>query len=71
MILKDWYGPGKDLALSSDLPSFWNKSLKSSGFDPSIVQLCKEQNLVPPPERESKLDPNLSRLLEREEGIDL
>jgi hypothetical protein len=71
MVLKDWYGPGKDLKLKSSLPSFWDKTLKSSGFDSALLQYVKSEKVEPPPKKVIVPDPLMEKLLEKEPGIDI
>jgi hypothetical protein len=71
MVLKDWYGPGKDLKLKSSFPSFWEKSLKSSGFDKTLIQCCEKEEIQSPAKDVPSIDPLIEKLLEKEPGIDV
>jgi 23S rRNA pseudouridine955/2504/2580 synthase len=37
IVIKDWYGEGKDLSVHAPLKQPWKKTLMSSGIDPAIV----------------------------------
>jgi hypothetical protein len=51
LTIKDWYGPGKDLKLSVEPGEFWKKTLMSSGIDPSLIALCKNDGPIQVPKK--------------------
>ncbi|KAJ3261681.1 hypothetical protein HK103_004632 [Boothiomyces macroporosus] len=69
--IEDWYGEGQHLQVHAPLPSFWRKSLMSSGHDTSLVQVALDDTVQVPTKKPKVMDKDALILLEKEEGIDI
>ncbi|KAJ3276964.1 hypothetical protein HDV01_000016 [Terramyces sp. JEL0728] len=68
--IDSWYAEGKPLLVHAPLPSYWRKSLMSSGHDPSLVQSALQDDVVLPAKPKKVIEEDAIILLEKEEGID-
>ncbi|KAJ3321790.1 hypothetical protein HDV06_003939 [Boothiomyces sp. JEL0866] len=68
--INNWYGEGNHLLVHAPLPSFWRKSLMSSGHDPSLVKNAIEDEVKLPTKGPKVLEKEAVILLEQEEGFD-
>jgi hypothetical protein len=66
IVITNWFGLGKDLTVGAELPTFWRKSIMSSGHCFEDANRALKPNLFSPDEyKESKVYKTLKEQEER------